>query len=111
MLGLPAHAPPAVQATQAPEPLQTRLVPQLVPADLLPPSMQDVAPVEHDVVPFLQMFGLVVHAAPAVHARHIPEPLQTRLVPQVAPAAGLPPSPQVIPPVAQDDVPALQLVV
>ena|SRR6478735_7101966 len=93
-----------------PEPLQTMFVPQLVPADLLPPSMHICAPVVQDVVPFLQMFELVVHAAPAVHATHVPEPLHTRFMPQVVPAAVLPPSMHVIAPVAHEVVPTLQLV-
>lgn len=38
-LGLVVHALPAVQALQAPEPSQTWLLPQLVPALLLPESM------------------------------------------------------------------------
>jgi len=107
--GFPVQAPPAVHATQAPDPLQTMLVPQLVPADLLPPSTQVIAPVEQEVVPFLQMLGLVVQAAPAVQAPQVPEPLQTMLVPQLTPAALLPPSTQVIAPVEQEDVPSLQL--
>ena len=110
MLGLPVHDPPAVQATQAPEPLHTMFVPQLMPADLLPPSTQVCAPVEHDVAPFLQTLGLVVHAAPAVHDTHVPEPLHTWFVPQVAPAAALPPSTQVMAPLAHEVVPTLQAV-
>jgi hypothetical protein len=86
------------------------LVPQLVPAVLLPPSMQVIAPVEQLVVPFLQMVGLAVQAAPAVQATQVPAPLQTWLVPQLAPAAALPPSTQVIAPVEQVVVPVLQLV-
>jgi hypothetical protein len=50
-----------VQATQTPVPLQTMLVPQLIPGDLLPPSVQVMAPVEQVVVPFRQAFGLPVH--------------------------------------------------
>jgi hypothetical protein len=109
-LGLPVHAPPAVQATQAPAPSQTMLVPQLVPADLLPPSTQVCAPDEHEVVPFLQTLGLVVQAAPAVHDTQLPDPLQTWFMPHVAPAGVLPPSMQVIVPLEQDVVPVLQAV-
>jgi hypothetical protein len=92
-----------------PAPLQTMFVPQLVPADLLPPSTQVIAPVEQDVEPFLQTLGLVLQAAPPVQATHVPDPLQTRFVPQVVPAAVLPPSTQVIVPLEQDVVPTLQL--
>ena len=77
MFGLPVHDWPAVHETHAPEPLQTMLVPQLVPADLLPPSTQVCVPDEHEVVPFLQMLGLVVQAVPAVQAAHTPLPSQT----------------------------------
>jgi hypothetical protein len=110
MLGLPVQAPPAVHATQAPAALQTMLVPQLVPADLLPPSTHVIAPVEHDVAPFLQMLGFVVQAAPAVHDTQVPEPLHTWFVPQVVPAAVLPPSMHVIAPVEHVVVPTLQAV-
>src|SRR5689334_9969404 len=86
-LVLPLQALPAVQVTQAPEPLQTWLVPQLVPAILLVSSTQVMAPVVQDVVPFLQAVGLVVQALPAVHETQLPEPLQTMLAPQLAPGA------------------------
>jgi hypothetical protein len=109
-LGLPVQAPPAVQATQLPLPSHTWLVPQLVPALLLPPSTQVWAPVEQVVAPFLQMLGLLVHAWPAVHDTHVPLPLQTWLVPQLVPAVLLPPSTQVWAPVEQVVVPFLQLV-
>src|SRR6266498_915751 len=99
MLGLPAHAPPAVQATQVPVPLQTMFVPQLTPGDLLLPSLQVMAPVEHEVAPFLQPFGFPVHDWPLVHATQAPEPLQTRLVPQLVPAAFAVPFMQVDAPV------------
>jgi hypothetical protein len=109
-LGLPVHEPPAVHATHAPEPLHTMFVPQLTPADLLPPSTQVCAPVEHAVVPFLQMLGLVVQAAPAVHDTQVPEPLHTWFMPQVVPAALLPPSTQAMEPLAHEVVPTLQAV-
>ena len=107
-LGLPEQALPAVHAPQTPEPLQTMFVPQLVPAPLLPPSMHVIAPVVQDVVPFLQAVGLVVQPVPAVQAPQTPEPLQTMFVPQLVPAALLPPSMHVIAPVVQDVVPFLQ---
>ena len=107
---MPVQLWPAVQEPQLPLPSQTRLVPQLVPADLLPLSTQVCAPVEQEVAPFLQMLGFVVQAAPAVHDTQVPEPLHTWLVPQVVPAAVLPPSMQVIAPVEHVVVPTLQLV-
>ena len=63
------------------------LVPQLVPPVLLLPSAQVMPPVMQEFVPFLQMLGLVVHPVPAVHAMHVPDALQTMLVPQPVPAA------------------------
>jgi hypothetical protein len=85
-LGLVVHALPAVQATHAPEPLHTWLLPQLVPAPLLPESLHVNAPVLHALRPVRQTPGLVVHAAPAVHEMQLPAPLQTRLLPQLEPA-------------------------
>jgi hypothetical protein len=85
-----AQAWPAVQLTQLPEPLQTRLLPQLVPADLLPESTHVWLPVEQEVVPVRQMPGLLVQAWPAVHATQPPEPLHTWLVPQLVPAGSFP---------------------
>jgi hypothetical protein len=106
--GLVAQRLPAVHDPQAPAPLQTMFGPQMVPAALLLPSTHVIAPVEHDVVPFLQAaFGLVAQALPAVHATHVPAPLQTMFVPQPAPAALLLPSTQAITPVTQDVVPFL----
>ena len=86
LFGLVVHALPTVQATQVPVPLQTRSVPQLVPGALLLPSMQVVAPVEQDVVPFVQTFGLPLHDWPAVHDTQPPDPLQTMPEPQLVPA-------------------------
>lgn len=60
VLGLPVHAWPAVQLTHAPEPLHTWLVPQTVPAGLLPLSVQTGAPVMHEITPVLQPVGLAV---------------------------------------------------
>jgi hypothetical protein len=105
LVGLPVHDWPAVQATQTPVPLQTMLVPQLTPGDLLLPSVQVIAPVEHAVVPFLQLFGLPVQDWPPLHATQPPEPLQTMLVPQLVPAAFAVPFTQVDVPVEQDAVP------
>jgi hypothetical protein len=50
-----------------------------------------MAPVVQEFVPFLQLVGLPVHPVPAVQAMHVPEPLQTMLVPQlIPPAFGVP---------------------
>jgi len=109
MLGLPVHAPPAVQGTHAPEPLQTMFVPQLTPGLLLVPSTQTGAPLVQAIIPFLQaLLGLVVQDMPAVQATQVPEPLQTMFVPQLAPADLLPPSMQVMAPVVHMVVPFRQ---
>jgi hypothetical protein len=110
MFGLPVQDPPAVQATQAPEPLQTMLAPQLRPGALSPPSTQVMAPDMQEVAPFLQMLGLPVQDPPAVQGTQAPEPSQTRLVPQLVPGVLLPPSTQVIAPDMQEVVPFLQRV-
>jgi hypothetical protein len=102
MLGLVVQAEPVVQAMQPPEPLQTWLVPQVVPAALLPLSMQVMAPVVHEVAPVRQTPGLVVQAEPDVHATQVPEPLQTMLVPHDTPGDRLVSSTQVCAPVEQD---------
>jgi hypothetical protein len=61
--GLLVHACPAVHDTQVPVPLHTRLVPQLVPAAVLPVSRQRGAPVVQSVTPVLQGEpGFVLHA-------------------------------------------------
>ena len=99
---------PALQATQAPLPLQTMPVPQALPADLLPKSTQTGAPVWQLVMPVLQAVGLVEQFAFAVHAVHAPDPLQTMLVPQPVPPGLAASSTQVCAPVAQDVVPVLQ---
>jgi hypothetical protein len=105
--GLPVQAMPAVQLPQAPEPLQTRLLPQLVPAALLVPSTQVEAPVAQEVMPFLQMFGLVVQTVPAVHGTHVPPALHTMFVPQLVPGALFPVSPQTTTPVTHEVAPVL----
>src|SRR6478609_8394589 len=69
LLELDVQLVPAVHATHVPEPLHTIPEPQPVPADLLLPSMHVIAPVVHDVVPFLHAaFGFVAHELPAVQA-------------------------------------------
>jgi hypothetical protein len=51
MFGLPVHDVPAVHDTQPPEPLQTMLAPQLVPAAFALPFTHVDEPVEHDATP------------------------------------------------------------
>jgi hypothetical protein len=85
--GLVVHDCPAVHDTQLPEPSHTLLVPQLVPAaTFVVESTHTSAPVLHDVVPTLHGLGFELHVNPAVHATQLPEPLHTRLVPQLVPA-------------------------
>ena len=104
--GLPVHDWLAVHATHEPLPLQTMLVPQLVPGDLFVSSRQVGTPVVHDVTPFMHAAeGFVVHVWPAVHSVHWPLALQTWLVPQPVPAAFTVPSMQVGAPVEHDVVP------
>jgi hypothetical protein len=79
---------PATQPMQAPEPLHTWLVPQVVPAGSLPvASMHVCAPVLHEVTPSLQKVGFVVQLLPAVHDTQVPLLLHTRLLPQLVPVA------------------------
>lgn len=83
---LVVQAADAVQATQAPAPLQTWLLPQLVPAPVFERSRQRAAPVEQSLTPLLQgKVGLAVQGALATQAMHCPFPLQTRLEPQLTP--------------------------
>jgi len=98
--GLPLHPLPAVQAMQVPDPLQTMLVPQLVPAGLLVSSMHVCTPVVHEVTPRTHAaLGFVVHAWPPWHRVHWPFALHTWLVPQPLPASFKGPSTQVCAPV------------
>jgi hypothetical protein len=107
---LPEHGAPAVHMPQNPLPSQTRLVPQGVPAMMLPvPSTQTDAPVVHDVVPFLHFDGLPLHEVPAVQATHVPEPLQTMLVPHDVPPVLGDPSMHVCTPVVHDVTPFRQV--
>jgi hypothetical protein len=105
-LGLALHAWPAVQLAQVPAPSHTWLVPQLVPADLLPESRHTCTPEVQEVTPVRQAPGFVVQAWPAVQLTHAPAPSQTWFVPQPVPAGLLPesahtraPEPQVVRPV------------
>ena len=105
LVGLVVHAAPAVHAMQIPL-LQTMFRPHPVPLALLVPSTQVIVPVAQEVVPFLQLFvGLVMHAAPAVHALQIPL-LQTP-VPHAVPFATFPVSAQTTTPVTHEVVPVL----
>jgi hypothetical protein len=99
------HARPAVHETQLCDWLQTRLVPQLVPAAFAVPSAQVCVPVEHEVVPLKQTFGFPLHAMPAVHDTQLPDELQTRSVPQPVPVAFAVPLMQVCAPVEHEVVP------
>lgn len=104
--GLVLHAVPAAQATQVPEPLQTMLVPQLVPGALLVSSPQVCTPVLHEVMPFTHAAReLVVHAWPVAHTVHWPFALHTWLVPQLVPGALAVPSTQVCTPVVHEVMP------
>ena len=76
---------PAPSQVSAPEQAAAVLLPHALPAALFPPSTQTEVPVEHEVTPALQRFGLVVQARPAVQAEHVPA-LHTRLVPQLVPS-------------------------
>jgi hypothetical protein len=67
-------------------PLQTLSIPQDVPFGALPDSRQTGAPVLQAVVPVRQAFPATVHVAPAVHATHMPVPLQTLSWPHAVPA-------------------------
>ena len=104
--GLPVQATPAVQATQVPLPLQTRSVPQLVPAVLLPLSTQVCEPDAQEFVPVLQTPGLVVHVPPDVHTPQVPL-LHTMFVPHDVPFALFPISAQTGTPVTHEVVPTL----
>jgi hypothetical protein len=95
-----------VHATHDP-PLQTWLVPQLVPFDRLVALTHVETPPMHDVVPCWQRLPLGLQTAPAVHATHAPL-LQTWLVPHVVPFATFVTLEQAIAPLAQDVVPVWQ---
>jgi hypothetical protein len=86
----------AVQAVQTPDPLQNMLLPQLVPPVLSVSSTQVCAPVAQEVVPFLQMPGLVLHGCPEAQAAQVPLPSQTMPTPQLVPAVRFAPLMQVV---------------
>ena len=110
MLGLPVHAMPIVQATQAPVLSQTLLVPQLAPSAFAMSLLHAIDPLVQVVTPVKQGSGLVVQLWLGVQAPHVPL-LQTMFVPQEMPFVLLLPSTHVIVPVEQDVVPFLQLLV
>jgi hypothetical protein len=97
---------PAVQATHAPLPLQTKLVPQVVPAAFGVAVLSQVCePVAQEKTPSTHGFGLVAQAPPAVQATHDPA-LQTWSVPQLVPfGSGVAVSTHVCVPLAHDVVP------
>jgi len=103
--GLVLHAPPAAQATHRPVTEHTWSMPQLVPGALRASSTHTGAPVAHSMTPRRHALpGLVVQAAPAVHAPQVPMSVQTWLRPHEAPAEPFMPSthagvaPQVVTP-------------
>jgi hypothetical protein len=98
---------PCVQATQAPAEVHTLPWPQLWPgARAVAVSAQPAEPALQVVMPCTQGFGLVEHAWPAVHAMHVPVPLQMSPEPQLVPgAAGVVESMHTGPPVAQEMAP------
>ena len=107
-LGLVVQAVPAVHAAQAPAPLQTWFVPQLVPADLLPESMHCWLPVVQEVTPVRQDEGLVVQDIAELQATQVAAVSQTWLVPQLVPADLLMESAQTCAPVLHEVSPVLQ---
>ena len=84
--------------------LQVLPVPHAVPFGTLPVATHVCAPEEHEVVPSWQRLPPGVHAAPAVHATHIPM-LHTSFAPHDVPFgafvsmvhAGMPPEHAVTP--------------
>jgi hypothetical protein len=99
--GFVSQATPAVHATQLPA-LQTWSVPHVVPFASGVAVSRQLSPVAQDVVPARQVLGLVVQAAPGVHAVHTP-PSQTWFVPQTVPSAtGVPVSSHTEEPVSHE---------
>jgi len=79
-------------------------IPHPVPSAKLPVIEHTDAPVEHDVVPALQIVPVGVQALPAAHATQLPV-LHTRSFPQASPlASDVPTSVQVaVPPVQESE--------
>jgi hypothetical protein len=106
-LGLPVHAAPATHALHVPVASQTLSAPQLVPVDFWTSSTHAWAPVAHEVRPVKHGFGFVLHDRPAVHETHPAALLQTRLVPQEAPAGRAAESTHVVEPATHEVTPVL----
>ena len=77
---------PTVQGVQVP-PLHTMFVPQEVPLETLPDSVQTGAPVSQVVLPVRHGLPLTLQVAPTVQLTQLPVALQTLFVPQLVPAA------------------------
>ncbi len=80
------QAMPTVQAVQVPL-LQTMFVPQEVPLETFPDSVQTGAPVSQAVLPVRHGLPLTLQVAPTVQLTQLPAALQTLFVPQLVPAA------------------------
>lgn len=104
--GLVVHAWLPTQVTHCPLPLQTRLLPQVMPPTTFVLSLQPgVAP--HAVTPALHGNpGLLLHTMPAAQLMHVPW-LQILSVPQWVPAVTSSPSRHRGVPVVQDNDPFL----
>src|SRR6185503_4002502 len=76
-VGLFAQLAFAVHAPQVPLPSQTMLVPHVVPAILLAPSVHVWVPVAHDDVPLLHGLGLVAHGWLGLQVTQAPLPSHT----------------------------------
>jgi hypothetical protein len=93
-----------VQAPHVPS-LQTMFVPHDVPFGLSPVTLQTITPVAQEFAPVWHWF-VGWQLVPEVQGEHVPL-LQTMFAPQDVPFALLPPSAQVIVPVAHEVVPFL----
>lgn len=112
-VGLVLQPTPASQFAQIPPGLQTRLVPQLVPASLsrVVSTQSTTGKAAQDCAPKAQRLGLVVHPASATQVPQVPAPVQSWLVPQLTPASTpTVPSTQTAWPVAQLSTPRRQVV-
>jgi hypothetical protein len=102
------QAVPAVQTPQIPPP-HTMVVPQEVPLETFPDSVQTGAPVSQVVVPVRHGLPLTLQVAPAVQLPQLPVAPQTLFVPQLVPATrSVPLSLQTGVPVAHDSAPRWQ---
>ena len=99
------QATPTVQAVHVP-PLHTMFVPQEVPLETFPDSVQTAAPVSQAVVPVRHGLPLTLQVAPTVQLTQLPVAPQTLFVPHLVPAAtSVPLSLQTGVPVAHASVP------